>query len=89
MNNTETYIIVIKSYNYAVLLYKILKNKKYNAQIISTPCRISAGCSRSIRFYGKDIDIVKDEIKKNSIPIKGIYLEKKVNKKNNYIKIED
>lgn len=89
MNNTETYIIVIKSYNYAVLLYKILKNKKYTVQIISTPCKISAGCSRAIRFYGKDIDIVKDEIKNNNIPIKGIYLEKTVNKTKKYVKIED
>jgi len=69
----EFYIIVLNSSSVSVHLYKLLKDRKLDVVIMSTPCTISAGCSRSIKVKEGDLDIVKQEIITNRIIIKGIY----------------
>ncbi|MGH4120195.1 putative Se/S carrier-like protein [Clostridium sp.] len=69
----EFYIIVLNSSSISVHLFKLLKDKKLDVAIMSTPCTISAGCSRSIKVKENDIEIVKQDIINNKINIKGIY----------------
>jgi hypothetical protein len=69
----EFYIIVLNSSSVSIHLYKLLKDKKLNVFIMSTPCTISAGCSRSIKVTETDLEAAKQEIIANKIIIKGIY----------------
>ena len=69
----EFYIIVLNSSSVSIHLYKLLKDKKLNVVIMSTPCTISAGCSRSIKISEKDMEAARQEIIANRIIIKGIY----------------
>lgn len=84
-NNTETYIIVFSSSNYSMKLYKLLKEKKYKVEMISTPCTLSAGCSRALRVRKKDIVAIKEVIKREKIVIRAIY-EKIINGRKIYYK---
>ncbi|MGH4138617.1 putative Se/S carrier-like protein [Clostridium sp.] len=81
------YIIVLNSSSVSVHLFKLLKDKKLNVVIMSTPCTISAGCSRSIKIKECDLEAAIEEIDNHKIIIKGIY--KKVYKENRfyYLKI--
>ena len=67
------FIISFTSANYSLKLYKILKEKNYNVAIISTPCKISSGCSRSLEIYEDHIYYAIDEIINEKILIHGIY----------------
>ena len=69
----EFYIIVLNSSSDSIHLFKLLKDKRLNVVIMSTPCTISAGCSRAIMVKEKEIEEAKQEIKKSMIIIKGIY----------------
>ncbi|MGV8980883.1 putative Se/S carrier-like protein [Clostridium sp.] len=82
------YIIVLNSSSVSIHLFKLLKDKKLNVVIMSTPCTISAGCSRSIKVNECDIDVAIEEIRNKKIIINGIY--KKVYRGNvfHYLKIK-
>lgn len=67
------YIVVLISKNHSTLLYRNLKRKGYNVDLISAPSSISRGCKTAVRFYACDMDIIKEEIDKNKLKIKGIY----------------
>ena len=69
------YIIVFGSTNHSMLAYNILRNAQYSIEIISTPCTLSAGCSRALRYEGVASDVVKIKnlISENKIFIRGIY----------------
>ncbi|MCC5911508.1 MAG: DUF3343 domain-containing protein [Clostridiaceae bacterium] len=77
------YIAVFDSKNHAVQVYQYLKQKKYQQfQLISTPCRIRAGCSYSIRFLTlEDYDILLKEVGDINKKIASIYEAEKVDKK--------
>lgn len=66
-------LIVFNSTLDSMHMFKILKDQRLKVEIISTPCTISAGCSRAIKFFKEDIDKVRESIKKESIFVKGIY----------------
>jgi len=83
----EFCIIVLNSSNASMHLYKLLKDRRLDVSIISTPCTISAGCSRAIKIKEKDIDIAIQEIKKNRTLIKGIYKKSYSGNRFYYIKI--
>ena len=56
------YIAVFQSRNHALQLYQYLNRQKYTQyELISTPCKIKAGCSYSIKF----IDLNEHELLKN------------------------
>lgn len=67
------YLLVFKSYNQAMLLYNKLLKKECNVELISTPCRLSRGCSQSIVFIAEDTKEVIEEAKNNNIEISGVY----------------
>ncbi|MTK13371.1 MAG: DUF3343 domain-containing protein [Clostridiaceae bacterium] len=83
----ERYLLVFESYNQAMLLYNELLKKECKVELVSTPCRVSRGCSQSIVFTATDIKKVIEEIKKNKVIIKGIYKIVKNNGFNEYVHI--
>lgn len=69
----DQYLLVFKSYNQAVLLYNELLKKGCKIELVSTPCRLSRGCSQSIVFAASDIKKVIEGTKNNNVIVKGIY----------------
>lgn len=58
MNDHNYYLLVFSSHNQAVYLYNWLIKKGYPVELVSTPCKISSGCTQSIKFgeeYMNDI----------------------------------
>lgn len=81
-NDESSYILIFKSYNQAILLYNKLLKKGCNVELVSTPCRISKGCSQSLVFIAEDIKKIIEEVKNNKVTINGIY--KRIEKGNSY-----
>ncbi|MCB2306187.1 DUF3343 domain-containing protein [Clostridium estertheticum] len=78
------YLVVYPGHNTATLLYQRLLKKSCNVELVSTPIKISYGCSLSIKFKEIYIDIVNAEILKISIKPKGVYRIIRNPKFNNY-----
>jgi len=90
VNSDKTYYIAVyESRNHALQMYQYLKNAhKGKFLIISTPCRIKAGCSYSIKFTSEeDIDLLIQESEKFNKKISGFYLIEKANGRSNYKKV--
>lgn len=83
----DRYMLVFESYNQAILLYRKLLEKKCIVELISTPCRISRGCSQSVVFTVEETKVVIEEAKKNNIVVRGIYKIVTINGVKNYIHI--
>lgn len=83
------YIAVFKTKNNAMNVFYTLEKKGVESlELISTPLKISGGCSFSIKFY--DLDKLKyfKEINPNiKDDLKGIYILEKLNKEKKYKKI--
>jgi len=71
--NEKNYLMVVESHNQATLLYNELLKRKCKVELISTPNKLSKGCSRSIIFNVEDVKIVIEEGKKSKARITGIY----------------
>jgi hypothetical protein len=84
----EFYIIVLNSSNVSIHLFKLLKDIRLGVELMSTPCTISASCSRAIKVKEKDLETVKEIIKTNRINIKGIYKKTYRGSSFYYIKIQ-
>lgn len=69
------YIAVFESRNHAIQLYQYLSRQRYNQyELVSTPCRIKAGCSYSIKFTDlKDYEFLKNLADKSARKILNIY----------------
>ena len=48
--NKYIYIIIFSSTSQSMLLYNIIKSAGYNIEIAATPCTLSAGCARALRY---------------------------------------
>jgi hypothetical protein len=74
INEELKYILVLQSHNQGALLQSKLLAKGCAAELVSTPAKISEGCSQSIVFPLKDsqtvIEVVKDT---KGVVVKGIY----------------
>lgn len=79
----QYYIAVFDSRNHAMQLYQYLKKNNFSQfQLITTPCKIKAGCSYSIRFNKlEDYNLLLLEATKISKKISAIYMVRRVNKK--------
>jgi len=73
MNMEEFCLIVLNCSSDSIHLFKLLKDERIDVDIMSTPCTISAGCSRSIRIQEKEMETAKQVIKTSKIIIKGIF----------------
>jgi len=69
------YIAVFQSRNHALQLYQYLNKQKYSQyELISTPCKIKAGCSYSIKFTDlKDHEFLQNLASKSNRNILAIY----------------
>jgi len=88
IKNNEYYLLVFNSHNFAAFLYSALEKKGYKIELISTPCKISPGCSQSLKFDHSLYNIVKEEAIKSQIPIKGIYKVIERNGNKEFFRIE-
>ncbi len=69
----EKYLMVFQSGNHAMLLYKELLGEGCRVNIISTPCRLSRGCSQSIVFNASDSQKIVEVAKKHNIVAANVY----------------
>ena len=81
------YLVVYPGHNTATLLYNRLVKKSCDVELISTPIKISYGCSLSIKFEEIYMDIINDEILKISLKPKGVYRIIKKGRFENYEKL--
>lgn len=81
------YLVVYPGHNTATLLYQRLLRQLCKVELVSTPVKISYGCSHAIRFKERYMDIVNVEINKIKIKPKGIYKIVKKAKLENYEKL--
>jgi len=81
------YLVVYSGHNTSSLLYQRLLRKSCIIELVSTPVKISYGCSQSIKFKEIYMDIVLDEIEKIKIKPKGVYKIVKKPRFENYEKI--
>ncbi|MCR3759840.1 DUF3343 domain-containing protein [Clostridium felsineum] len=82
------YLVVFKSQNHAVYIYGKLNDKKIKTKIIQTPCSISTSCTHSVKFTDEIKEAVINEIKSNSIAVKGLYKIERNGTKKTYRRIE-
>lgn len=66
-------IAVFNSSSNSIHMFKVLKDKRLNVELVSTPCTIASSCSRAIKFSINDLERVIEAIKEYKINIKGIY----------------
>ena len=81
------YLVVYPGHNIAALLYQRLLKKSCKVELVSTPVKISYGCSQAIKFKEVYMDIVSVEIGKFDIKPKGIYRIIRKGKFENYEKV--
>lgn len=67
------YLIVYPGHNTALLLYKRLLKRSCDVELVSTPIKISYGCSQAVKFRYIYIDIINEEIQKIKIRPRGVY----------------
>lgn len=72
---TKYYLAVFDSKNHAIYLHQYLrKNKITGYELVSTPCKITAGCSYSIKFNDFQQHILlREEAKAIGKTIAGFY----------------
>ena len=88
MKGTENeFLVVYPGHNTATLLFQRLVKKSCSVELVSTPIKISYGCSLSIKFKEIYMDIVNSEILKISIEPKGVYKIIKKEKFDDYEKV--
>lgn len=83
----EEYILVFATHNHAVLLYRRLAKLGCKIELISTPCRISAGCTQSLKFKEDYFNLVKEEAAKINVITRGIYKICRRGSKTNYVQV--
>ncbi|PHS35446.1 MAG: hypothetical protein COA82_04175 [Alkaliphilus sp.] len=86
----EYYIAIFKSRNYVMHLHQHLNRKGLlEYELISTPCKIEAGCSYSLKFYNlQQLDVLLRESRLINRKIDSIYLIERKNKKRYYSEID-
>jgi hypothetical protein len=69
----EKYLMVFHSGNQAMLLYNALLKEGCRVKIVSTPCRLSRGCSQSIVFDASDSQKIVQVAKSHNIVAANVY----------------
>ena len=70
------YLAVFESRNHAIQLHQHLqRNKLLQFELVSTPCKIKAGCSYSIKFSNlNDLDLLVGEARSIKKEVASVYL---------------
>ncbi|AWZ49484.1 hypothetical protein C3495_11955 [Clostridiaceae bacterium 14S0207] len=69
----EKYIAVFASYSHTALLYNKLQELNIDSEIISTPYKLTVGCSKSVVFDAKNLGKVTNAIRINNLLCRGIF----------------
>lgn len=81
------YIMVFASHSQATFLYNELKNKGISVEFISTPVKITLGCSKALILKAEDLRISVIEASKIRAKVNGIYKMIKNENDYDYIKL--
>lgn len=81
------FLLVFMSHNQAVFLFNKLIKKGYKVELVSTPCSLSAGCTQSIKFMEKDMQVIRTEAQISNMKVRGIYKITKNGTKYTYVKV--
>ncbi|HOJ11670.1 MAG TPA: DUF3343 domain-containing protein [Clostridiales bacterium] len=82
------YLVLVDSGNYAIRLSRIMAQKGYPVEVVSTPCKIAKnGCGYCLRLIPEYKDTLINEGKTNAINIREIYSVTNASYKNIYKKI--
>ena len=73
MKEENEYLVVYPGHNIAAYLYQRLLKKHCKAEIVTTPTKIYYGCSQSIKFNEREMEIVMAEIKEMNSSPKGVF----------------
>lgn len=73
MREENEYLVVYPGHNIAVLLYQRLLRRLCKIELVTTPVKISYGCSQAIKFTEADMNIVTAEIQRIDVKPKGLY----------------
>lgn len=87
-SDERKFIVIIVSSNRAAFLYKKLIELGYNVEIMATPCKLSNGCTKSIKCKREHLDIIKEQAEKYNIIVKSIFQIIMENGKYKYLRIE-
>jgi hypothetical protein len=71
--SVDKYLMVFRSNNHAMLVYNELVKTGCRVNLVSTPCKLSSGCSKSLVFNSTDTEKVIAAVKKNNALIGRIY----------------
>lgn len=85
--NQKEYLMVFTSNSRATYIYDRLLQKGCKVKLVSTPCKISAGCTQAIRFNEADAEIVNAETQKNNVIPTGVYQIIKLDQKVEYVSV--
>lgn len=87
----EYYMAVFSSKTQAIKTYYLLRKKGYNKfNLVSTPCKISQGCSYSLKFYNyNDLQFLKKELGDIKKLIESVYKLERVQDKKTYKKLNN
>ncbi|EES90591.1 DUF3343 domain-containing protein [Clostridium botulinum C] len=66
-------IAIFPSSSSSLHMFKVLKDNRLNVELIPTPCTLSSGCSRAIKFPSEYLDKIKKYIEDGELNVKGIY----------------
>ena len=66
-------LIVFDSIHQALRAEKTLSNAGVRFELIPTPREISASCGQSIAFWNEDESLVRQMLKVEKVPYRGIY----------------
>lgn len=69
----EMYLMVFRSTNHAMLIYNQLLKMGCRVNLVSTPCSLSSGCSKSLVFNSTDFEKVAAAVKINNVVVAKIY----------------
>lgn len=67
------YIMTFTSHHRALYIYDRLTQKKITAKLVSAPNKINISCRQAVKFKEEDIEVVKNELKKNNIYPTAVY----------------
>ncbi|NSW89762.1 MAG: DUF3343 domain-containing protein [Firmicutes bacterium] len=82
-------LAIVDSGNYAYRLYSIMRNKGYDVEVVSTPCKLAkSGCSYCIKLPFEYKDLIVKEGLENNIYVREIYKVTTLDCKNVYERIK-
>jgi hypothetical protein len=88
MTEDYDYIMVFTSHYRAIYIYDRLIRRNLEVKLVTAPNTINISCTQAVRFKGMDMEIIKQEVRKDNIYPTAIYRIVKVDRKVSYELVE-